>query len=108
MIDEYNPNPNPNPNPNSQLKSKDVEIIDESARNRLIEQAKSCLAWAHDPARTVVPGAENMTKDQVRVGVRVVRFWVRVTTNDQVGDDLWRDWVCLGTPQQLMLICLCL
>ena len=47
----------------------------------MIEQAKRCLAWAHDPARTVVPGAEDMTKDQVRVRVRVrarVRVRIRV------------------------------
>merc|ERR1712037_793932 len=46
------------------LKSNDVDIIDEYSRNILIEQAKRCLAWAHDPARTRVPGAEDMTKDQ--------------------------------------------
>merc|ERR1719247_3515648 len=46
------------------LTSKDVDIIDAYSRNILIEQAKRCLAWAHDPARTVVPGAEDMTKDQ--------------------------------------------
>ena len=54
-----------------------MDIIDEHSRNILIEQAKRCLAWAHDPARTVVPGAEDMTKDQVRVRVKV-RFRVRV------------------------------
>merc|ERR1719247_302624 len=48
----------------NQLNSKGVDTIDESARNILIGQAKCCLAWAHDPARTVVPGAEDMTKDQ--------------------------------------------
>merc|ERR1719182_1364083 len=47
----------------NQLQSEDVDIIDENARNILIEQAKRCLAWAHDPARTPVPGAEDMTKD---------------------------------------------
>merc|ERR1719247_3367420 len=46
------------------LKSKDVDVIDKYSRNILIEQAKRCLAWAHDPARTAVPGAEDMTKDQ--------------------------------------------
>ena len=82
-------------------------------RNHVIAKAIRCLEWAHDPARPVVPGAENMTKDQVRVRFRV-RFrvvllcWVWVTTDDQVGDDLSRDWVCLGTPQNLMLICLSL
>ena len=42
-----------------------MDIIDEYARNILIEQAKRCLAWAHDPDRAAVPGAENMTEDQV-------------------------------------------
>jgi len=38
-----------------------------------------CLAWAHDPARIVVPGAEHMTEDQVWVRVKVkVRVRVRV------------------------------
>ena len=34
-------------------------------RNCVIEKARRCLAWAHDPARPVVPGAEAMTNDQV-------------------------------------------
>ena len=34
-------------------------------RKKLIAKAKSCLAWANDPARAAVPGAENMTNDQV-------------------------------------------
>mgnify|MGYP003330309990 CR=1 FL=1 len=52
-------------NPCSQLNSEDAVIIDTPARNILVEQAKRCLAWAHDPDRAAVPGAENMTKDQV-------------------------------------------
>merc|ERR1719247_3811515 len=45
-------------------KSEDVDVMDKYSRNTLIEQAKRCLEWAHDPARTPVPGAEDMTKDQ--------------------------------------------
>ena len=49
----------------------DLNHISKNERNILIQKAKRCLAWANDPARTVVaPGAENMTKDQVRVRVR--------------------------------------
>ena len=52
-------------------------------RNHVIAKATRCLEWAHDPERTVVPGAEAMTNDQVRVRVRVtatatVWVWVRV------------------------------
>ena len=51
----------------------------------MIEQARRCLAWAHDQARTVVPGAENMTEDQVRVRVRGrVNFRVRVRARVRV------------------------
>merc|ERR1712210_371622 len=33
-------------------------------RNEVIDKATRCLAWANDPARPVVPGAEAMTNDQ--------------------------------------------
>ena len=35
-------------------------------RNKLFNRAKRCLAWAQDPARPVIPGAEHMTNEQVR------------------------------------------
>jgi len=45
-----------------------------------VSVANLCLAWAHDPARIVVPGAEHMTEDQVRIKCRVtVRVKVKVT-----------------------------
>ena len=33
--------------------------------DELVTKVKNCLAWAKDPARAVVPGAESMTNDQV-------------------------------------------
>lgn len=32
--------------------------------DHLVNKVKSCLAWANDPARAAVPGADNMTNDQ--------------------------------------------
>ena len=43
-----------------------MKPIDELDRDHVIGQAERCLAWAHDSARPAIPGAENMTKDQVR------------------------------------------
>merc|ERR1712032_1411947 len=42
----------------------DADPINKNDRNRVINKAERCLAWAHDPERAAVPGAENMTKDQ--------------------------------------------
>ena len=44
----------------------DAELINDLDRDQLIDTAKRCLAWAHNPARAVVPGTENVTNDQVR------------------------------------------
>ena len=49
----------------SKTSASDVGIIDQYERNRVLHAAERCLAWAHDPARTAVPGAENVTDDQV-------------------------------------------
>ena len=43
-----------------------IRPIDEIDRTIMIEKAKMCLEWAHDPSRAAVPGAENMTDNQVR------------------------------------------
>ena len=43
----------------------DVKAIDKMERRIMTAKAKQCLAWAHDPARPAVPGAEHMTNDQV-------------------------------------------
>merc|ERR1711939_1160797 len=42
----------------------DADPIDNYERTEVINKAERCLAWAHDPARAAVPGAENMTNDQ--------------------------------------------
>ena len=42
----------------------DADPINNYDRNRVINKAERCLAWAHDPERAAVPGAENMTNDQ--------------------------------------------
>ena len=39
--------------------------ISESDRDRIIDRARRCLAWAYDPARAPVPGAESMNNEQV-------------------------------------------
>merc|ERR1719174_1325843 len=44
--------------------SFDLKPIDKIDRHIVNDKAQSSLAWAHDPARPVVPGSENMTKDQ--------------------------------------------
>ena len=41
--------------------------ITKKDQERVITKAIRCLEWAHDPARPVVPGAEAMTNDQVRL-----------------------------------------
>ena len=43
-----------------------IRPINKKDRDHVIDKAKRCLKWAHDPARPVVPGAEAMTNDQVR------------------------------------------
>jgi len=42
----------------------DADPINKSDRNKVINKAGRCLAWAHDPEREAVPGAENMTNEQ--------------------------------------------
>merc|ERR1712048_42166 len=42
----------------------DADPINKSDRNKVINKAERCLAWAHDPEREAVPGAENMTNEQ--------------------------------------------
>ena len=44
------------------LQIKPITALDS---DQVIHKAKACLAWAHDPARKAIPGAENVTKDQV-------------------------------------------
>ena len=44
-----------------------LKPIDKIDRHIVNDKAEMSLAWAHDPARPVVPGAENMTNDQVRL-----------------------------------------
>ena len=44
----------------------DLAPIDERDRGVVIFTATNCLKWAHDPARPVVDGLENMTNDQVQ------------------------------------------
>ena len=50
--------------PNGARKSL-VETIAKDDRIKVIDRAKRSLAWSRDPARQPVPGAENMTDDQV-------------------------------------------
>ena len=42
-----------------------VDPITQFDRKRVMHAATRCLAWARDPARAPVPGAENLTNDQV-------------------------------------------
>ena len=57
----------------------DQDPISEIDRKRVINKAKRCLEWAQDSDRPPVPGAANMTDDQVTVRVRfTVRVKVRV------------------------------
>ena len=42
-----------------------VSHIRKGQLKQLIKKAKRCFAWAHDPARVAMPGAENVTNDQV-------------------------------------------
>ena len=42
-----------------------ISPINKKSRDLVIDKARRCLAWAHDPARPAVPGAEAMTNDQV-------------------------------------------
>ena len=57
----------------------DLNHISKNERNILIAKAKRCLAWAHDPARTVVLGAEVRVRAKVKIWVRVrVTFRIRV------------------------------
>ena len=42
-----------------------VDSISEIDRKRVVSKAKRCLEWAQDPERPAVPGAEQMTQDQV-------------------------------------------
>ena len=53
--------------PNSKTQSKVLQIKPITAldSDQVIHKAKACLAWAHDPDRKAIPGAENLTKDQV-------------------------------------------
>ena len=67
--------------------------ISESDRDRVIDRARRCLAWAYDPARAPVPGAESMNNEQVsllactvgypecRKVLRDRTFWSIFTTN---------------------------
>ena len=52
---------------NSQRKKRvpGLDPIHNNERKIVIDKAKRSLAWARDPGRAVVPGAENMTEDQV-------------------------------------------
>ena len=54
--------------------------INKKDRDRVIDKARRCLAWAHDKERPAVPGADAMTNDQVRarimiMAVRVMHAW---------------------------------
>ena len=42
-----------------------VKFIDDLERTLVIDTAKRCLAWAYAPTRSVVPGTEKLTKDEV-------------------------------------------
>ena len=52
-------------NNKSEDASRRMVPISSKDRDEVIDQATRCLAWAHDPARLPVPGAESMTNDQV-------------------------------------------
>ena len=42
-----------------------LHLISKIEKKRVINKAKRCLQWAQDADRPRVPGAENMTNDQV-------------------------------------------
>ena len=52
-------------NESNKKSNHSLSCIKKKDRDRVIDKAKRCLAWAHDPARPAVTGAEALTNDQV-------------------------------------------
>jgi len=42
----------------------DTEPVSDLDRKKVVHKAKRCLAWANDPERERIPGADNVTNDQ--------------------------------------------